>query len=58
MRVGVIHNPRSHRNRKTPPTSLGPDVIQASPATPEAQTLAAQARANLDAARAAIAPGG
>ena len=28
------------------------------PATPEAQTLAAQARANLDAARAAIAPGG
>ncbi len=50
MRVGVIHNPRSHRNRKTPPTSLGPDVIQASPATPEAlkTVLSQMASAGVD----------
>ena len=39
MRVGVIHNPRSHRNRARSPGPVSPDVIHAAPDTPEALAL-------------------
>ena len=40
MRVGVIHNPRSHRNRARSPGPVSPDVIHAAPDTAEALALA------------------
>ena len=40
MRVGVIHNPRSHRNRARSPGPLSPDVIHAAPETLEALATA------------------
>lgn len=40
MRVGVIHNPRSHRNRARSPRPVSPDVIHAAPDTAEALALA------------------
>ena len=45
MRVGVIHNPRSHRNRARSPGPLSPDVIHAAPETPEALATALEAMA-------------
>lgn len=36
MRVGVIHNPRSHRNLGRPPATLPSNVIHVAPASPEA----------------------
>ena len=50
MRVGVIHNPRSHRNRARSPGPVSPDVIHAAPDTPEAlaRALEAMAEAKVD----------
>ncbi len=45
MRVGVIHNPRSHRNRTRSHGPVSPDVIHAAPETPEALATALEAMA-------------
>ena len=45
MRVGVIHNPRSHRNRARSPGAVSRDVIHAAPETPEALATALEAMA-------------
>lgn len=50
MRVGVIHNPRSHRNRARSHGPVSPDVIHAAPDTAEALAIAliGMARAGVD----------